>query len=143
MADTGLLVSLAFADSDKTEENIYRFVLRGGIGINEGMLTENIVAQMLHASGHRLFFYSQSGKSEDEERLEIDFLIVQPYTNAAMKPRVSPLEVKSPKQYGTTSLDRFKKKLGRRIGKQYILHVKQLAVEGDRAYLPLYMGFCL
>jgi hypothetical protein len=113
------------------------------VGINEGMLTENIVAQMLRANGHRLFFYSQSGKNEGEERMEIDFLIVRPYANAAMKPRISPIEVKSPRQYGTISLDRFKKKLGKRIGTQYVLHVKQLKVEGDLAYLPLYMGFCL
>jgi predicted AAA+ superfamily ATPase len=143
MADTGLLVSLAFADSDKTRESTYRSVLRGDIGINEGMLTENVVAQMLQANGHRLFFYSQSGKNKGEERMEIDFLIVRPYADAAMKPRISPIEVKSPRQYGTTSLDRFKKKLGKRIGKQYVLHVKQMSVEGNRVYLPLYMGFCL
>jgi predicted AAA+ superfamily ATPase len=143
MADTGLLVSLAFADSDETGEDIYRLVLRGDIGINEGMLTENIVAQTLHANGHRLFFYSRSGKNGDEERMEVDFLVVRPYANAAMKPRVSPIEVKSPKQYGTTSLDRLKRKLGKRIGVQYILHAKQMKAEGDRIYLPLYMGFCL
>ena len=76
-------------------------------------------------------------------RMEIDFLIVKPYPDAAMKPRVCPVEVKSPKQYGTTSLDRFKDKFGKRVGNQYVLHPKQLKVDGDRAYLPLYMGFCL
>ena len=143
MADTGLLVSLAFADGLQTEENVYRTVLRGEIGINEGMLTENIVAQMLVASGHKLFFYSQSGKAEGEERMEIDFLIQRPYANAAGKPRVSPVEVKSPRQYGTTSLDKFKKRFDKKIGIQYVLHPKQMKIEIDRVYLPLYMGFCL
>lgn len=143
MADTGLLVSLAFADDFTTDENVYRTVLRGDIGINEGMLTENIVAQMLVANGHRLFFYSQSGKAEGEERMEIDFLVQKPYVNAAGKPRVSPIEVKSPRQYGTTSLDRFKKRFDKKIGTQYVLHPKQLKVEQDRVFLPLYMGFCL
>lgn len=143
MADTGLLVSLAFADDLGVKESVYRTVLRGEIGINEGMLTENIVAQMLVAGGHNLFFYSQSGKSEGEERMEIDFLIQKPYSNAAGKPRISPIEVKSPRQYGTTSLDRFKKRFDKKIGTQYVLHPKQMKVEQDRVYLPLYMGFCL
>lgn len=143
MADTGLLVSLAFTDNARTDETVYRAVLRGGIGINEGMLTENVVAQMLKANGHRLFFYSQSGKRKNEERMEIDFLIVCPYADAAMKPRVCPIEVKSPREYGTKSLDRFKKRFDRRVGTQYVLHPKQLKIEGERLYLPLYMGFCL
>ena len=143
MADTGLLVSLAFADDVLTDESVYRNVLRGDIGVNEGMLTENVVAQMLVAGGHKLFFYSQSGKAEGSERMEIDFLVKRPYANAAGKPRVSPVEVKSPRQYGTSSLDKFKRRFDKRIGTQYVLHPKQLKVDGDRAYLPLYMGFCL
>ena len=143
MADTGLLVTLAFSDNRKTNEEVYRAVLLDDIGINEGMLVENVVAQMLVASGHKLFFYSQSGKKAGKARMEIDFLVVQPYANAAGKPRVSPIEVKSPKQYGTTSLDRFREQFGKRVGTQYVLHPKQLRIETDREYLPLYMGFCL
>jgi predicted AAA+ superfamily ATPase len=143
MADTGLLVSMAFSDTSETDDGVYRAILRGDIGLNEGMFTENIVAQMLRANGHRLFFYSQSGKKDGEERMEIDFLIVRPYADAAMKPRISPLEVKSPRQYGTTSLDRFKELFKKRVGTQYVLHTKQMSVEGSRIYLPLYMGFCL
>lgn len=143
MADTGLLVTLAFADGDVTNEGVYRSILRGNIGVNEGMLVENVVAQMLVAAGHRLFFYSQSGKAKKEKRMEIDFLVTRPYANAAGKPRVSPIEVKSPRQYGTTSLDRFKETFGRRVGTQYVLHPKQMQVEGDRVRLPLYMGWCL
>ena len=95
------------------------------------------------AAGHRLFFYSQSGKGKKENRMEIGFLVTRPYANTAGKPRVSPIEVKSPRQYGTTSLDRFKETFGRRVGTQYVLHPKQMQVEGDRVRLPLYMGWCL
>ena len=140
MSDTGLLVTLAFSDSVETGEEVYRAVLLDDLGINEGMLTENLIAQMLVAAGHKLFFYSQSGRREGEERMEIDFLVVKPYANAAGKPRVCPVEVKSPKQYGTTSLDRFKAKFGKRVGSEVVLHAKQLRVEGDRLYLPLYMA---
>jgi hypothetical protein len=68
---------------------------------------------------------------------------MRPYPNAAMKPRICPIEVKSPKQYGTTSLDRFKEKFKKRIGIQFVLHAKQMKIEGERTYLPLYMAFCL
>lgn len=143
MADTGLLVSLAFSNDATTDEDVYRAVLRGNIGLNEGMLIENLIAQVFVASGHRLFFYAQSGRIEGEERMEIDFLLVRPYANAANKPRVSPVEVKSPREYSTSSLDRFKRRFGRSVGVEYVLHPKQLRVEGERVYLPLYMAFCL
>ena len=55
----------------------------------------------------------------------------------------APIEVKSPRQYGTTSLDRFKTAFAKHVGTQFVLHPKQLSVKGDRVFLPLYMAFCL
>lgn len=59
-ADTGLLTTLALADSEQTGSNLYRDILLERIEINEGMLAENVVAQLLRVNGHRLFFYSRS-----------------------------------------------------------------------------------
>lgn len=59
-ADTGLLTTLALADSEQTGSNLYRDILLERIEINEGMLAENVVAQLLQYNGHRLFFYSRS-----------------------------------------------------------------------------------
>ena len=140
MADTGLLVTHAFSDSGAVNARTYRSLLVDDIGVNEGMLVENAVAQTLRAKGDRLFFYSQSGLEEGEERMEVDFLISRPFKDAALKPRVCPIEVKSPHQYGTTSLDRFKAKFGKRVGVEYVLHPKPLRAEGNRLYLPLYMA---
>lgn len=75
--------------------------------------------------------------------MEIDFLIVRGYDNAAMKSRISPVEVKPTKRYGTSSLDKFRASFGKRPGTEYVLHPRQLQVEGDRVYLPLYASFCL
>ena len=140
MADTGLLVTHAFSDSGALDARTYRSLLVDDIGVNEGMLVENAVAQTLRAKGDRLFFYSQSGLDEGEERMEVDFLVARPFKDAALKPRVCPIEVKSPRQYGTTSLDRFKAKFGKRVGIEYVLHPKPLRVDGSRIYLPLYMA---
>ena len=75
--------------------------------------------------------------------MEIDFLAIRPYADAAMKPRVSPIEVKSGKRYSPVSLNKFKAKFGKRVGDEYVLHTKPLKVEGGRAFLPLYMSICL
>nr|WP_236034472.1 MULTISPECIES: DUF4143 domain-containing protein [Bifidobacterium] len=112
----------------------------GRIAVNEGMLVENVVAQLLHAGGHRLYFYSRSSRDDASSTMEIDFLIVARYPNAAMKPRISPVEVKSGTRYRTVSLDKFRSKFKQRVGLEYVLHPKPLEVKGDRRYLPLYMA---
>ena len=142
MADTGLLASMAFSSSEREMPAVYRQVLQGDTGVNEGMLAENAVAQQLVASGHGLHFYSQTANDEGG-RMEIDFLVVRPYPNAAMKPRVSPVEVKSGKRYPTASLDKFRKKFGKRVGEEFLLYPKPMAVQGDRMRLPLYMAHLL
>ncbi len=142
MADTGLLASMALASPDSALSGIYRQVLMGDVEVNEGMLMENAVAQQLRANGHPLFFYSKYSEVK-EERMEIDFLIVRPYPDAAMKPRVCPIEVKSGKRYSPVSLNKFKAKFKKRVGTEYVLHTKPLKVEGDRVFLPLYMTICL
>ena len=53
------------------------------------------------------------------------------------------MEVKSSSRYKTVSLDKFKRKFGKRVGTQYVLHPRQMRAEGDRVFLPLYMAFCL
>ena len=142
MADTGLLSTMAFSASGSTLPEVYRQVLLGADGVNEGMLAENAVAQQLVASGHDLYFYSKTSNIR-EERMEIDFLIIRPYPDAAMKPRVSPVEVKSGKRYTTVSLDKFHAKFAQRAGEEYVLHPRQMSRDGIRRFLPLYMSFCL
>lgn len=144
MADTGLLSTMAFSSTGSLMPDVYRQVLLGADGVNEGMLAENAVAQQLVATGHDLYFYSKASAIR-EDRMEIDFLIVHPYPDAAMKPRISPIEVKSGKRYATASLDKFRAKFPDRTGIEYVLHPRQLAVEPGqhRKCLPLYMAFCL
>jgi predicted AAA+ superfamily ATPase len=135
LADTGLLVTQAFADKKATSQQVYREVLFGKLELNEGMLMENIVAQSLTAAGHSLYFYSRSNREESAERMEIDFLITQD----APRTRICPIEVKSTRRYALSSLDKFKAKFGKRVENQYILHTKNIKVDGDRIFLPLYL----
>ncbi len=140
LADTGLLCTLAFSDNADTTESVYRDVLFDKIGVNEGMLVENVVAQQLRSAGHKLFFFSKTDSDTYANRLEIDFLLSSPYGNAAGRYRISPVEVKSGKRYSTSSLDKMRTLYGKRIGTEYVLHPKPLLVDGDRTYLPLYMS---
>ncbi|WP_206430755.1 ATP-binding protein [Bifidobacterium goeldii] len=142
MADTGLLVTHAFSDSRSTKENVYRDILFGKIELNEGMIVENIVAQQLKASGHKLFYFSQSDANSSRMRVEIDFLLAEPYENAAGRYRISPIEVKSGKRYSTSSLDKMRAMYGKRIGTEYVLAPKPLVADaqGNRIQLPLYMS---
>ena len=133
----------AVADNEQTPHEVYRDILLGNLEINEGMFTENAVAQQLLASGHALYFFSKRDRENSRNTMEIDFLIVRGYDNAAMKPRVSPVEVKSTKRCGTSSREKLRASFGKRLGTEYVLHPGQLQVEGDRVCLSLYASFCL
>ncbi len=143
MADTGLLVTEAFADRDVTQNPTYKAILSEQLSINEGMLVENYVAQQIRASGDKLYYYSQYGGKDSTQTMEIDFLLVREFDNAAFKPRVSPVEVKSTSRYSTRSLEKFKAKYGKRVGTQYVLHPRQMSVEGERVRMPLYCAHLL
>ncbi|MEG1561222.1 MAG: ATP-binding protein [Raoultibacter sp.] len=135
LADTGLLSSLVFSDKKTQSAQLYKDILFGKLEINEGMLMENMVAQMLKASGHSLYFYSRYSKEAAADRMEVDFLITQEFP----KTKVCPIEVKSTKRYATSSLDKFKAKFTSRVGTQYVLHTQNIKKEAGRNYLPLYL----
>ena len=59
MGDTGLLVSLAFSENEIANQQLYKSIMDGKLSLNEGMLYENIIAQMLVAQGRKLYFYTQ------------------------------------------------------------------------------------
>ena len=140
MVDTGLLATQAFAVGASTDDETYKAILFDKLEVNEGMLVENYVAQQLRAKGDRLFFYSRYDRADSGGNIELDFLVVRPFADAADKPRVCPVEVKSGKRYGTSSLDKFRKRFGDVLGYEYVLHPKQLSREGNRIYVPLYMA---
>ena len=101
MGDTGLLISHAFDERGIVSADLYRKLMFklmfDKLEVNEGMLVENIVAQMLRASGHKLYFFSNSSRTSVEDRMEIDFLIAKPVTTS--RHNISPIEVKSGQRY--------------------------------------------
>lgn len=137
LGDTGLLISQAFDENELAAEDIHRRLLFDRIELNEGMLMENIVAQMLTATGRTLHFYSSNDRADSANRMEIDFLIAN--TKIGRRKNISPIEVKSGKNYTTTSLSKFCAKFGSYLSTPYVLHTKDLETKDGVIYLPLYM----
>ncbi|MDD3403980.1 MAG: AAA family ATPase [Hespellia sp.] len=140
MADTGLLISHAFDENGLVSEEIYKKILFDKLDVNQGMIMENIVAQMLTATGRKLYFYSVYSKDK-EERMEIDFLIAK--SKITSRHNICPLEVKSGKKYSLSSINKFRRRYQENIDQTYVLHTGDLKEEDGIVYLPVYMTMCL
>lgn len=137
MGDTGLLVTQIMKNSADTEAGLYKALIFDKLGINQGMVLENMVGQMLRANGYSLYFHEfQYADGEKIKRYEIDYLIVR-------KRKICPIEVKSSGYKAHKSFDCFIKKYPVKLEDRYIIYGKDLLVEQGITYLPFYMVICL
>ena len=123
MADTGLLISHAFDENGIVTEELYKKLLFDKLEVNKGMIMENMVAQMLTASGHKLYFYSNCSREDKDSRMEIDFLITK--SKISSRHNISPIEVKSGKNYTLTSLRKFMKKYDEQTHIPYVIQTNE------------------
>lgn len=141
LGDTGLLVTHAFDDNKDDDVNLFQEILSGRLSVNKGMLYENVIAQMLVANGHKLYFYTRYSEQKRRNDIEIDFILS---TGSKTTNKIIPIEVKSSKSYKTNSLDLFMDIYKHRIDKSYIIHPKNLSIrENGIICIPAYMTFCL
>lgn len=136
MADTGLLVTHTFMDKSFTDNELYKAILFDKLNVNEGMIMENVVAQMLRYNGHKLYFYSRCDNVKRENHMEIDFIIAE-------NKKISPVEVKSSNYQSHSSLDKFRKKFNEKINNCYILYSKDVMEKDGIIHLPFYMASLL
>lgn len=131
-SDTGLFVTMVFWDRDFAENVIYRKLLSDKLDANLGYVYENLVAQMLAASGNNLFYYTF--EKDTKHYYEVDFLL-------SRAGKICPVEVKSSGYRTHASLDAFRSKFSARIRQSYLLYTKDLMKgEEDLLYLPFYMA---
>lgn len=131
IGDTGLFITLAFKDKDFTENIIYQKLMSDKLDTNLGYVYENMVAQMLTATGNRLFYYTfptETGK----HNYEIDFLL-------SRGNKICPIEVKSSGYKRHASLDAFCKKYSSRVLQRYIIYTKDLQKDEQTLFLPVYL----
>ena len=129
-ADTGLFVTLAFWDKDFTENIIYQKLLSDKLSANLGYIYENLVAQMLSASGNKLFYYTWP--KDSTHNYDIDFLV-------SRGSKLHPIEVKSSGYRRHASLDAFCLKYSGLVDKRYLIYTKDFSKDGETILLPVYM----
>ncbi|MCI5805613.1 MAG: AAA family ATPase [Clostridium sp.] len=136
MGDTGLLVSLAFNENEIMEQQLYKQIMNEKLSLNQGMIYENMISQMIVAMGRKLYFYTRYNEEKHRNDIEIDFLLSN---ESKMNFRMYPIEVKSSKNYSAISLDKFKELYEKKIAISYIVHPKNLLVDGEIIKIPPYM----
>lgn len=129
-ADTGIFVTLAFWDKDHTENLIYQKLLNDKLSTNLGYVYENMIAQMLAASGNKLFYYTWP--KDETHNYEIDFLL-------SRGSKLHPIEVKSSGYKSHKSLDVFCQKYSHVVGQRYLIYTKDLKKDEETLLLPVYM----
>lgn len=135
MGDTGLLVTQIMKSRDETDEDLYKALIIDNLSVNQGMIIENVVAQMLRASGHELYFHEYLYAPEDsvrEKKYEIDFMTVK-------KKKICPIEVKSSGYMSHKSFDYLTKKYQLKMQDRYIIYTKDLKYKDEIMYIPIYM----
>lgn len=131
ICDTGLFTTLMFKDRDFTENIIYEKLLSDKLSANLGYLYENVVAQILVASGNELFYYTMLNEVS-KHNYEIDFII-------SRKNKICPIEIKSSGYKTHKSLDAFTEKFSDRILWRYLIYTKDFVKDTDIYCVPIYM----
>ena len=121
MRDTGLLMAML---EDGSQEDI----IDGNLGIYKGAIYENIIADIFHKAGKKLYYFEQNGK------LEIDFFIRSNKTATAV-------EVKSADNTRSKSMDVIMDKYGVKHGIK--LSAKNVGGTDKFDSYPLYMAMFL
>ena len=130
LSDTGLFVTLLFIDRPVTENDIYAKLLSDKLPVNLGYLYENLVAQMIAASGRELFYHTWE-KNGSTHYYEVDFLISE-------GSKINAFEIKSSGTGKHESIKEFSKKFSQNVNKVYLISQKDVGREENLLLKPFY-----
>lgn len=131
LSDTGLFVTLMFIDRPATENKIYAKLLSDKLPANLGYLYENLVAQMIAASGRELYYHTWE-KDGSTHYYEVDFLISD-------GSKIDALEIKSSGSGKHESINEFRRKFSQNINKTYLISQKDVGNEENLLLKPFYL----
>lgn len=131
LSDTGLFVTLMFIDRPITENDIYAKLLSDKLPANLGFLYENLIAQMIAASGRELFYHTWE-KANSTHYYEIDFLVSEGN-------KINAFEVKSSGTGKHESIKTFYKKFSQNVNTIYLLSQKDVGKEENLLLKPFYL----
>ena len=130
LSDTGLFVTLMFIDRPVTENDIYAKLLSDKLPANLGYLYENLIAQMIVASGRELYYHTWEKKGSTHY-YEVDFLISE-------KSKINAFEVKSSGTGKHESIKEFCRKFSQNVNKAYLISQKDVGSEENLLLKPFY-----
>ena len=131
LSDTGLIVTLMFADRPVTENVVYAKLLSDKLPANLGFLYENLIAQMITASGRELYYHTWE-KNGSTHYYEVDFLISE-------ESKINAFEIKSSGAGKHQSIKQFSEKFSKNVNKIYLLSQKDVGKEENLLFKPFYL----
>lgn len=131
LSDTGLFVTLMFIDRPVTENDVYAKLLSEKLPANLGYLYENLVAQMITASGRELYYHTWE-KEGSTHYYEVDFLTLE-------GSKINAFEVKSSGVGKHESISEFSVKYSKHVRKSYLLSQKDTDKDGALFLKPFYL----
>lgn len=131
LCDTGLFTTMLFNDSNNSNDDIYSKMLNDKLPANLGYLYENMVAQMLTASGYKLYYHTWN-KKDSTHHYEVDFLIRK-------HNKIVPIEVKSGNIKTHKSIDEFCNKYSKYVGDRYLFSWRDITNFDMLKNIPLYL----
>ena len=131
LSDTGLFVTLMFIDRPVTENDIYAKMLSDKLPANLGYLYENLIAQMIAASGRELYYHTWE-KNGSTHYYEVDFL-----TSEGSK--LNAFEIKSSGSGKHESIKEFCRKFSQNVNKAYLISQKDVGMEDNLMFKPFYL----
>ena len=131
LSDTGLFVTLMFIDRPVTENDIYAKLLSDKLPANLGYLYENLVAQMIAASGRELFYHTWE-KNGSAHYYEVDFLISE-------GSKINAFEVKPSGTGKHESIREFCRRFSSDINRAYLISQKDVGKEENLLLKPFYL----
>ena len=131
LSDTGLFVTLMFIDRRVTENDIYAKLLSDKLPANLGFLYENLVAQMIAASGRELYYHTWE-KAGSTHYYEVDFLVSE-------GSKINAFEVKSSGTGKHQSIKEFLDKFSKNVHNVYLLSQKDVGKEEKLLFKPFYL----
>lgn len=132
LSDTGLFVTLAFWNSEASENVLYTKLLADKLSVDLGYVFENLAAQIIRASGKSLYYYTWPQREDMRKHYEIDFLLTK-------GDKLVPVEVKSSGYRTHKSLDEFCNKFSNRILYPMMITPNPPYKEGMLRMLPYYL----
>lgn len=131
LSDTGLFVTLMFIDRPVTENDIYAKLLSDKLPADLGFLYENLVAQMIAASGRELYYHTWE-KAGSTHYYEVDFLISE-------GSKINAFEIKSSGSGKHESIKKFYRKYSRNVHMIYLMSQKDVGKEENLMFKPFYL----